>query len=293
MQIDHALILCAGMGTRMGDIGKKLPKALWPIYFKSLLELQIDYCLGLGINRIFINTHFLGDEIEKFINSNSKFKDVILLPEDPLLDSGGAIHNMASRGDVSYMGNLLIVNADQFLLFDRSYFDRALKELCNSRAVLFGIRADRDSHYNETVLENDLLTEIRKPTGESDFITYSGLGLLKLDNLNPVPGATKFFQTVANFKKEPIRFITPGEYEYWDFGTADIYYENIGKLAQMFTDKYGSKSRIVKFLDQHGALAGDKTSFFNDDKKAIDLEGKGNFNEKAITGWGIVQKMEA
>ena len=49
MQIDYALILSAGLGTRMGEIGKILPKVLWPIYFKSLLELQIRYCQSLGI----------------------------------------------------------------------------------------------------------------------------------------------------------------------------------------------------------------------------------------------------
>lgn len=292
MQIDHALILCAGMGTRMGEIGKKLPKALWPIYFKSLLELQVDYCRSLGINRIFINTHFLGEEIEKLMASSPKFKDVVLLAEDPLLDSGGAVHNMASRGDVNYMGNLLYVNADQFLLFNQSYFEKALKLLSTSRAVLFGIKVDSDSHYNETVLANDLLTEIRKPTGEKDFITYSGLGLIKLDDMNPVPGITKFFQTVCNYNKEAIRFVTPDEYEYWDFGTADIYFENIKKISVMLKDKYAQDSLILKFLKQHGALIGDLDSFIDMNLNSIDLSGKGQFEKDSISGKGIVQKVE-
>lgn len=292
MQIDHALILCAGMGTRMGEIGKKLPKALWPIYFKSLLELQIDYCRGLGINRIFINTYFLGEEIEKLISSGPKFKDIILLQEDPLLDSGGAVHNMASRGDVNYMGNLLYVNADQFLLFNQSYFEQALKLLSTSRAVLFGIKADRDSYYNETVINNGLLTEIRKPSGENDFITYSGLGLIKLDDLNPVAGITKFFQTVCNYNKEAIRFITPAEYEYWDFGTLEIYSENIKKISIMLKDKYAQNSGIIKFLKQQGAFIGDLDSFVNLNLNSIDLTGQGQFQKDSIYGKGIFQKLE-
>jgi choline kinase len=292
MQIDHALILCAGMGTRMGEIGKKLPKALWPIYFKSMLELQVDYCRSLGINRIFINTHFLGEEIERLMASSSKFKDVVLLAEDPLLDSGGAVHNMASRGDVNYMGNLLYVNADQFLLFNQSYFEKALKLLSTSRAVLFGIKVAHDSHYNETVIANGLLTDIRKPEGEKDFITYSGLGLIKLDDLNPVPGITKFFQTVCNYNKEAIRFVTPDEYEYWDFGTADIYFENIKKISAMLKDKYAQDSLIIKFLKQHGALIGDLDSFIDAKLNSIDLAGKGLFEKDSISGKGIVQKVE-
>lgn len=292
MQIDHALILCAGLGTRMGDIGKKLPKALWPVYFKSLLELQIKYCQGLGIERIFINTHFLAEEIENFILSRPHFQNITLLHEDPILDSGGAIHNMASRGDVNYMGNLLIVNADQFLFFDQHYYQSALHSLSSSRAVLFGIKVNRDAHYNETVLKNDLLVDIKKPDGLSDYLTYSGLGLLKLDNLYPVAGATKFFQTVANYHKEQVRFVTPEVYEYWDFGTADIYCENIKKIALMLKDKYASESMILKFLKQYNALTGNEQNFFNEELNSIDLEGQGQFVKNSLVGKGIIQPID-
>ena len=43
MKVNKALILSAGFGTRMGEIGKTLPKILWPIFDKSLLELQVLY----------------------------------------------------------------------------------------------------------------------------------------------------------------------------------------------------------------------------------------------------------
>jgi len=291
MQIDHALILCAGLGTRMGEIGKKLPKALWPVYFKSLLELQINYCQDLGIKRIFINIHFLADEIENFIHSHPRL-DITLLHEDPILDSGGAIHNMASRGDVNYMGNLLVVNADQFLLFDHQYYQKALQLLSSSRAVLFGIKVNRDAHYNETVIKDNLLTNIKKPDGLSDYITYSGLGLLKLDNLYPVAGATKFFQTVANYQKEQVRFVTPDTYEYWDFGTSDIYCENIKKIAVLLKDKYSSNSLILKFLKQHGALNGNEQNFYCDEMNSINLEGRGQFVKNSLVGKGIIQVVE-
>ena len=48
MQIDHILILSAGKGTRMGNIGKNLPKVLWPVLSKSLLELQVAYAQKLA-----------------------------------------------------------------------------------------------------------------------------------------------------------------------------------------------------------------------------------------------------
>ncbi|MBC7711981.1 MAG: NTP transferase domain-containing protein [Rhizobacter sp.] len=289
MQIDHALILSAGLGTRMGDIGKKLPKALWPVFYKNLLELQVDYCHDLGIKRIFINTHFLSEEIENYVKSDPKFARLIILHEDPLLDSGGAIHNMASRGDVNYSGNLLLVNADQFLFFDSKYFEEALSALENSRAALFGIIVDKGAKYNETVVVDDVLTEIKKSSGNSDYVTYSGLGILKLDGLNPIGGATKFFETVANFNKERIQFITPKKFEYWDFGTAEIYFESIKQIY--FNVKESRPGMLMTFLKKHDALNGDENNFFSQELNSISLEGSNAFEKNSLVGKGIVQAL--
>ena len=289
MQIDHALILSAGLGSRMGEIGKKLPKALWPIFTKCLIELQVDYCRDLGIKRIFINTHFLSEEIETFLLSNKKFEDVIILHEDPLLNTGGAIHNMASRGDVNYLGNVLLVNVDQFLFFDSKYFQDALNALNNSRAALFGIKVKKGSNYNETILENDQLKDIKKSEGLSDYVTYSGLGILKLDGLEPIAGVTKFFETVANYKKERIQFIIPKKFEYWDFGTSDIYFKNIKNIYQDIVNE--KNSFIINFLNKHNAMNGNKTKFFNAGLNSISLDGECVFEENCIVGKGIVQSI--
>ncbi|MBC7427528.1 MAG: NTP transferase domain-containing protein [Bacteriovorax sp.] len=289
MQIDHALILSAGLGTRMGGIGKKLPKALWPVFYKSLLELQVDYCHDLGIKKIFINTHFLSEEIENFVKSDSKFSDVIILHEDPLLDSGGAIHNMASRGDVNYSGNLLLVNADQFLFFDHKYFEEALSGLENSRAALFGITVDKTAKYNETVIVDDILNEIRKNIGTHNYVTYSGLGILKLDGLNPSGGITKFFETVANYKKERIQFVVPKRFEYWDFGTAEIYFESIKEIY--FNLKDTKPGMLMDFLKKHNAIKGDEGNFYSQELNSVSLEGTNDFEKNSIVGKGIVQPL--
>ena len=43
MKVDNALILAAGKGTRMGNVGKILPKVIWPIFEKTILELEVAY----------------------------------------------------------------------------------------------------------------------------------------------------------------------------------------------------------------------------------------------------------
>jgi choline kinase len=289
MQIDYALILAAGKGSRMGEIGRKLPKPLWPIFYKSLIELQVDFCNNLGIQRIFINTHFLSKEIETYLKSDKKFEKITVLYEDPLLDSGGAIHNMASRGDVNYTGNVLTVNADQFLFFDEKFFTEALNSLEKNRAALFGIKVDKNSNYNETVVRDGLLTEITKATGAHDYITYSGLGLIKLDGLRPVPGVTKFFETVASFQKEKVGLIMPPEFEYWDFGTAEIYMNSIKRIFENL--KATKDSVAMRFFRNNGAFNGDEENFYSSELTSISLEGVSAFEKNSIVGLGIIQSI--
>lgn len=286
MPIDYALILSAGLGTRMGEIGKRVPKVLWPVYFKTLLELQIRYCQDLGISKIYINTHFLHDEIVSFLKSAELLDSVTLLHENPLLDSGGAIHNLAQRDEIKYQGNLLLVNGDQFLFFNDEVWSDAKNRIKNCRAVLFGIRVEKDSAYNETVVENYRLLEIKKNTLKNkDYITYSGLGLLNLSGLRPVKGISRFFETVADYKSDTVEMLTPDEFEYWDFGTADIYVKNIFKLKS----HEARKGRLGQMLKKFSAFNGNENNFIDAEKSALDLEFSGKFKPQSIHAKGIFQ----
>lgn len=288
MPIDYAYILSAGKGTRMGEIGKVLPKPLWPIFSKTLLELQIKYCQDLGIKKIYINTHYLGEKIKKLITENPSFKDVIILEEEPLLDSGGAIHNLAQRSEVNYSGNVFIINADQFYLFDEKEIWSNLEKLKSSRAVLFGIEVTKEAHYNELVLENGFLQEIIKTRGIQNYTTYSGNCLLRLDGLRPVEGISKFFESVTNFKNEneKIEVVNPLHSEYWDFGTFDLYCQNIFKLYQDYLDNKTSRFQaLLKKSDVFTAAE----KFINLEQRAIDLDCKGQFVKGGVVKSGLTQ----
>lgn len=288
MQIDYALILCAGMGTRMGEIGKVIPKVLWPIYAKTLLELQIRYCEDLGIKKIFVNTHYLHDEIVNFFKESNFEKKVTILHEKVLLDSGGAIHNLAARPEVNYAGNLLLVNGDQFLFFDEGHWKEAEAKISLNRAVLFGIKVDKNASYNQTIIVDGNLKEIRKNTEKNnDYVTYSGLGILNLSGLKPVPGISSFFETVANFKTESVAFVTPDTFEYWDFGTAEVYVKNIFRLNH----EDQAKCQMAKFLHKHSAFSMRKELFMDEEKNAIDLEASGKLCSGCIHGKNILQKI--
>ena len=56
--------------------------------------------------------------------------------------------------------------------------------------------------------------------------TFSGIGLLNLNNLTVEKKSSSFFETVANFKKDSVKVLLVDEYEYWDWGTRDLFFNN-------------------------------------------------------------------
>lgn len=297
MQLDFAYILAAGKGTRMGEIGKRIPKPIWPIFEKSLLELQVAWCVELGLKKIYINAHYLADVLKSEVDKIQKKYpvEIKVLFEDPLLDSGGCLHNLAEQPEVNYSGKILLINSDQFFFFDQLYLTKALNKLSTEKtaAVLFGLPVKKEEAYNETVINIDgVLTEIKKTDGSYDFVTYSGLGLIDLSRLKPIHGISKFFESVANYKNEKVYFVTPKKFEYWDFGTLPLYVQNIKKIHQLANDQ---ESGFIKFLVKNQALVLNKMNdrgylnFLN--KNAIDLNHKGRFVEDSIKYDELEQKI--
>src|SRR3989339_343881 len=117
----YGLILGAGLGTQMGSIGKIVPKILWPIFERKIIELEIEYANSLGCQKIFINTHFLHKEVELWF-AGQKYTKVQLTYEPELLLSGGPIHNVAQNYLGKYDGHLLVISGDQFYFFDNKIF---------------------------------------------------------------------------------------------------------------------------------------------------------------------------
>ena len=68
MKINTALILCAGYGKRLNPITLTQPKPLLKIDKITLLENCINLIQSLGIEKIIINTFYLKEKIENFIN---------------------------------------------------------------------------------------------------------------------------------------------------------------------------------------------------------------------------------
>ena len=110
----RALLLAAGMGTRLRPITDTIPKCLAPIHGRPLLDYWLDL-LGDQVDRILINTHYLSEVVVQHLEG-SRWRDRIDLVYEPeLLGTGGTIvANRAWFGDEPF----LVGHADNLTDFD-------------------------------------------------------------------------------------------------------------------------------------------------------------------------------
>ncbi|MDC0461105.1 sugar phosphate nucleotidyltransferase [Candidatus Pelagibacter sp.] len=108
MKINTALILCAGFGKRLNPITLKTPKPLLKIKNLTLLEHCINLIKQVGVKKIFINSFYLKEQINEFIEENN-FEIEIKVIEDgnTILNTGGGVLNLISK-----------TNEDTFLVFN-------------------------------------------------------------------------------------------------------------------------------------------------------------------------------
>ena len=71
MKINTALILCAGFGKRLNPLTLDKPKPLLKFNDITLLENTINLVKDLGINKVILNTFYLKEKIEDFLNKKN------------------------------------------------------------------------------------------------------------------------------------------------------------------------------------------------------------------------------
>lgn len=267
----------------MGKIGEVLPKPLWPIFEKKILELQIRYVMSLGIRSIFINLFYQKELFINFLRDSNLLQYVTILDEPELLGVGGGIHNLARHERVNYKGSLFLLSSDQFLMLPSSYFAEGIEHLTEgARAFLFLTEIKNDKTYSETVLDaEDRLIDIvpkDKIIHNHSYLTYSATGLVSLDNLKPVSGVSSFFETVARFRDEKVIGKKIDEsVEYWDFGTIARFYHSTKRLVSFYNT--GRQDRFLDFLLNENAILPDK---IGQDSYGSDLRGVFNFGKGSI-----------
>ena len=176
MSVKHAMILAAGLGTRMKPLTLEIPKPLIKVGGKKLLERSINLLENHGVEQIIINIHHLADQIEKFVlNIKSKAKIIISNEKDLLLDTGGGV----KEGTKTFDKNpFFVLNPDTLWLNDYLGEMQSLEKLYlkskNPCLLLVNKSLSFDTSFKgDFNLKNNIVSKDM----ENDFI-FTGLQLL-------------------------------------------------------------------------------------------------------------------
>ena len=128
MEINTALILCAGFGKRLNPITLNTPKPLLKINNLILLDSCIKLIIDLEVKKILINTFYLKEKFyEYFKNHNYEVEIEVVEDGSTILNTGGGILNLINKSNDE---NFLVFNPDT--IWNKKY----IKEI-NSMIELF------------------------------------------------------------------------------------------------------------------------------------------------------------
>ena len=157
MNITHAMILAAGLGTRMRPLTLTTPKPLVDVADRPLIDWALDSLARAGVSKCVVNLHHLGEKIAAHLSARPE-PAITFVHEDPVLETGGGVKNaLAHLGDNPFF----VLNSDG-LWVDDDDTNPALKQLA--------------SVWDDTKM--DALLLLHSPT---DAFGYDGLGDFSID----------------------------------------------------------------------------------------------------------------
>ena len=184
----NALIVAAGLGTRLKPYTDTLPKALVPVDGRPMLEHQIVRLRDAGITRITVNVHHFAEQIIQWADTHAGRLGVDICISDErslLLDTGGAVRQALTLLD-NPAEPLLVHNVDIFSNADLRAFCAAhradgaaasllVSERPSSRQLLF--RADDDGTAGHRLVGwlNRTTGQVKSPFAEVRAGNLDGL----------------------------------------------------------------------------------------------------------------------
>ena len=131
-----AMILAAGLGTRLRPLTDNRPKALVQVGGRTLLEITLMRLRSFGIREVIVNVHHFADMIAGYLKEHHNFgMRVEISREDVLLDTGGGLKKAGwffAEAGKQHDGPFILHNVDVISTID---FDRMLQFHSDARAL--------------------------------------------------------------------------------------------------------------------------------------------------------------
>jgi NDP-sugar pyrophosphorylase family protein len=233
-----AMILAAGLGTRLRPLTDNRPKALVEINGRTLLEITLSRLRSFGVRDVIINVHHFADMIAEYLKTNDNFgMRIEISREEQLLDTGGGLKKAAwffrdSRGHSGKETPFILHNVDVLSTIDlermrQLHFESqalatiAVQDRETSRYLLFDERRQlcgRRAGGNQP-------PELVRPAQQTQEWAFSGIHIIspRLLALITEDGA---FSIVATYLRlaalgEKILAFRADEYYWRDLGTPE------------------------------------------------------------------------
>jgi NDP-sugar pyrophosphorylase family protein/aminoglycoside/choline kinase family phosphotransferase len=226
-----ALILAAGLGTRLRPFTENTPKPLFTVSGISLLDTLIHNLQRAGCNAIMINTHHLHGKIDAHLAGKAYGLPVTTRHEPEILGTGGAIKNVADFWDDR---PFMVINSDIFTDIDfRKVYDFHLNHPHPATLVLHD-----DPEFNTVTVDGNGFIEAfdegpRRntrpplPDEKSQKLTFTGIQVLNPEILNLIPDNAYYsiidvYRTLTEKKRKISAFFSK-KYLWRDLGTPERY----------------------------------------------------------------------
>ena len=283
----QAMILAAGVGSRLDPLTSQLPKPLCPILGKPIMEHIVLLCKKHGFTNFSANTHVMAEKISDYFK-DSKEKlgiNLNLVHEKTLTGIAGGI-----RSCKKYLTDdvILVMMGDALTDVDLSYLYEA--HINSDCEVTVGIREVEDTRQFGVVVTDKnkriiSFQEKPKPQEAKSNLANTGIYFFNQKILNEIPSeteapkydvATDLFQRIMS-KNIPMQAISINAY--WaDIGTLKQYHRSI-------KDTLEGKVKIN--------ITAEKTSFgYKEKRVSIDptskIEGKVYLGENVKIGPNVV-----
>ena len=190
-----AMILAAGLGTRLRPLTNDRPKALVEVAGHTLLEITLRRLASFGIREVIVNVHHFADSVTEYLQKNHNFglRIEISREDDLLLDTGGGLkkaawffledhgHEPLLLHNVDVISTIDLRRMLQFHRENNALATLAVQQRETSRRLLF----DSDSQLcgRQTGKE---ASDVVRPTSETTPLAFSGIHVISPEFLGMI-----------------------------------------------------------------------------------------------------------
>jgi MurNAc alpha-1-phosphate uridylyltransferase len=192
MTIKQAMVLAAGLGTRMRPITDAIPKPLVRIAGKPMIDYALDSLAEAGVETVVVNVHHFAEQMQAHLGSYEGLDIIISDERDRLMNNGGGL---AKGLKLLERGNVFVANADLFWIGERTDRPSNLRRLAGffdstqmDMAMLCVRLEDTTGHNgkNDFNLASDgRLTRYRE--GEPNPVVYAGAIVMNTSFFDDAP----------------------------------------------------------------------------------------------------------